>query len=52
MLGSLSELRTCKSCSCYHNFCEFICTTALLCLEDTVILYPSTISASYSPSDF
>lgn len=51
MLGFLSDLRTRKSCLYYSNFCEFICTTTLLCLEATVFLYPPTISASYSPSD-
>lgn len=37
---------------CCHNFSEFLCVAALLCLENTVFLYSSTSSDSYNFSIF
>lgn len=35
-----------KSCACCHNFCEFVCTAALLGLKNALSLWPSTASTS------
>lgn len=45
--GTPSDLKLWKSCECFHSLCEFLCTLASLCVEDTVLL----VSTIYSGSD-
>lgn len=45
--GISSELNMCALCMRYLSPCEFICTSALFCLEDT-LLDSSTCSDSYN----
>lgn len=48
VLGFSSCLNLCKSCACCHSLFEFICSPALLCLENAVLLESFTISCSYN----
>lgn len=46
MLGFLSGLNLCSSCTHCHTLCELICVSVLLCLEDAVPLESPTTSGS------
>lgn len=50
MLGFLSGLSLGRSCACCYSFCELICASAMLFLDNAISLKLSTSSGSYNLS--